>query len=68
MRLSMDFGTKVKIGKGMINYVLLKKRQRFELVILRPFLVILLNANYINIFHKTEIQTVILRCLTKSEF
>ena len=39
------------------------KRQFFELVILRPFLVILFIANYINIFHKTEVLTVILRCL-----
>ena len=33
--------------------------QWYELAILRPFLVI----NYVNIFHKTEVLTVILRCL-----
>ena len=41
---------------------LLKRSQKYELAMLQPFLGIFF-ANYIKIFPKTEVLTVILRCM-----
>ena len=43
---------------------LINKICDMQMAVLRPFLATYIIGNYINIIHKTEVQMIILRCLT----
>ena len=61
-----DFGEEMsdeEVDLAKVKTGLLKRSQKYELVMLRLFLVIFF-ANYFKVFHKTEVLTVILRCIT----
>ena len=55
--------TFIDLSFYLLKTGLLKRSQKYKLAMLRLFLVIFF-ANYIKIFHKTEVLTVIQRCIT----